>query len=306
MNHTNNPDVVRCALYLRKATDDRASLLQQEEACRAAAAKQNPAWRIVEDAVFKDSGTSGLRANDRPGLAALLKRAAECPRSFDYVITDTPDRLGRDLVVTSKIASQLTHHGVGMYFASLDLDSADPRFDYLLAFTQWHGYQISRVHGESVARGQHKALHQGGSVGGRCYGYRSHPVYAPSTDRCVVCGMEVRIAEHEAEIVRNIFRDFADGLSAGEISRRLNADEVTGPAGGFWRASSVLRVLRCSRYRGTTLWNRTCRLRNPHTGRVEYRPRPAAETVKVQASHLRIVDDELAARVDARLRKRRG
>lgn len=143
MNHASNSDVVCCALYLRSATGDRASLLAQEEACRAAAARQTPAWQVVEDAVFSDAATSGLTSHNRPGLDRLLERATERPRPFDYVLVESSAQLGRNLTVYMQIVDTLGRHGVGIYSASLDLDSSNPKFRDPFVLSQWGEDQMA-------------------------------------------------------------------------------------------------------------------------------------------------------------------
>jgi hypothetical protein len=87
---------VRCAIYVRSATNYRDSLAEQEQKCRAAA-KQSPTWTIVEDCIFRDMRASGLRPYDWPGLDSLLERAKECPGPFDYILVTETLRLGRNL-----------------------------------------------------------------------------------------------------------------------------------------------------------------------------------------------------------------
>lgn len=297
-----NPSITRCAVYLRSATGDRASLLWQEEACRAAAARQNPAWHIDDDLIFTDTAMSGL-SHDRPGLNALLQTAAQRPRPFDYVIIEAWDRLGRDLAAILHLVEILKFHDISVYIASLDRDLRSQNIHDLVVFSQWHNYQIDRLHGERVSCCQLNAFLHGNSVGGRCYGFRSYPVYRDSVKPGTSSATRLTVVEDDAAVVRRIFGDFADGLSAGEISRRLNADGVPDPRRTGWNAGSIRRILRSGRYRGTVEWSRTRRLHNPVTGGLEVRSRLAAEIVKIAMPHVRIVDDDLAARVDARLRR---
>jgi len=119
---------------------------------------------------------------------------------------------------------------------------------------------------------------------------------APSETRLTV-------VDDEAAVVVRIFSEFAGGKSAGEISSRLNADGLSGPTGATWNAASIRRMLRNSRYLGTVEWHRTRWLRNPIIGSFEIRSMREAEIVKIAMPDLRIVDDDLAARVDARLRR---
>ncbi len=301
MSNVDNPAVVRCALYLRSVNGDRASLLKQEKACRADAAKHEPAWQIVDDLIFTDVGLTKASRDYRPGLAALLKQASEKPKPFDYLLVESPHVLSRSVTETLSALDFLTYHNIGVYFVSLRLDSRSPNFREILFYGMEHQDRILRVLSEKISRAHLVALREGQSVGGRCFGYRTDLADRSSAGRSSVRGAKLSVVAEEAEIVRNIFRQFADGRSAGDIARHLNDSGVVGPAGDVWKSSSIRRILRNSRYRGTVVWNQTRCIRNPHTGRIESQPRPKEVVVKVAAPELKIVDDELAASVDARL-----
>lgn len=47
------------------------------------------------------------------------------------------------------------------------------------------------------------------------------------------------IDDGEADIVRRIFRETADGRSALSIARGLNADHIPAPKGGTWDGSTI-------------------------------------------------------------------
>ncbi|WP_304621035.1 recombinase family protein, partial [Paracoccus sediminilitoris] len=40
----------------------------------------------------------------------------------------------------------------------------------------------------------------------------------------------------EADIIRRVFRDFADGRSPKAITQRLNKEGIPGPRGQLWRS----------------------------------------------------------------------
>ena len=287
---------------MRSATGDRASLLWQEEACRAAVAEHDRALQVDPHLMFTDTEISGLTLPERPALAALLQNAAEHPRPFEYVVVAEPIVLGRNLTVVQNFIDLLSHHGVGIYIASLGFGSGTQGFRDLLSLPMQHEEKLIRSHSGKVDRGQRAALLQGQSIGGDCYGYQSHHADRSPAKSSGVRGVKLTILGKEAEVVRLIFRQFADGMSVGEISRRLNSDGVPGPGGTSWKAASVRRILRSPRYRGTMLWSRTRLVTNPDTGRVVTCPKNDNELIRVGAPELQIVDDDLVAKVEARLK----
>jgi DNA invertase Pin-like site-specific DNA recombinase len=126
MTNINNSAPVRCAIYTRSATGDVASLLKQEQNCRAAAL--NHGWTIRDGFVFTDVASSGCGSSSRPSLAALLQLAGERRQSLEYVIIDSFDRLGRDLRYVVGVLEFLESRGIVVYFASMQVDSRDQAF----------------------------------------------------------------------------------------------------------------------------------------------------------------------------------
>ncbi|NMJ41018.1 hypothetical protein GWK16_07185 [Roseomonas sp. JC162] len=116
------------------------------------------------------------------------------------------------------------------------------------------------------------------------------------------------IEPREAAIVRRIFVDYAEGRSPRAIAAALNAECIRGPTGAPCYDASIRGrprlgdgILRNPAYVGVLRWNRHARLRDPLTGAQVVRARAREEIVEVPVPELRIIDDELWERVQARL-----
>jgi len=72
-----------------------------------------------------------------------------------------------------------------------------------------------------------------------------------------------------------------------------------------WAPSSVRAVLTRELYRGVIVWNRS-RKRPVTWGQVDQRPRPESDWLRIPAEHLRIVDEQLWRRVQARRKDTEG
>ncbi len=108
MTESSNMPSKRAAIYARTAEPSNPRRLKdQVRRCRKAIAMQSPAWSVAEACIFHDSSASGMTAA-RPGLDALLRKAAETPRPFDVVVVESADRIGRDLSVAFKILELCT------------------------------------------------------------------------------------------------------------------------------------------------------------------------------------------------------
>lgn len=163
------------------------------------------------------------------------------------------------------------------------------------------GYRIFRS-----LREVHKEKH---SVGGRCYGYTS-----------VADGDDYRrrvVDPGQAPIVKEIFDRFAAGESAKSIVRDFNSRGIASP-GASWKVSvrraagwcattltgchtKASGILRNPVYKGESTWNRVHGRKKPGTGRRVQRRRPTEEWIITQDERLRIVSDEVWARVQRRL-----
>jgi site-specific DNA recombinase len=145
-------------------------------------------------------------------------------------------------------------------------------------------------------------------AGGSCYGFRTQPEANPQDpDRP---RSSVIIDEAEAEVVRRIFREYAAGLSLGELINALNREGISAPADdrGYkairgWSKSLLFFVLRNERYIGQFVWNKRQWFRDPITKRRRYRERPESEWIRTEQPELAIVDRETWDRVQARHRE---
>ncbi|RWR24689.1 recombinase family protein, partial [Sinirhodobacter populi] len=141
-------------------------------------------------------------------------------------------------------------------------------------------------------------------AGGNAYGYDVLPGVnvggkAEHGDRA--------INRAEADIVRRIFADYAQGISAGKIAEALNLEKIPGPRGGWWGTSTILGnrargtgILNNELYVGRLVWNRLHYSKDPDTGKRNSRLNPEDRVTEVAVPHLRIISDDLWDRVKAR------
>ena len=146
-------------------------------------------------------------------------------------------------------------------------------------------------------RGLAGRVEAGKSGGGICYGYD------------VVRGLDARgelqrgdrtINAERAEVVRRIFKMFADGSSPIAIAKALNAENIPGPENRAWRDTTIrghaqrgTGILRNELYVGQLVWNRMHFVRDPATGKRVSRLNPPDQWTRTKVPQLRIVDQEL-------------
>jgi len=242
---------LRVGVYARYSSENQrdASIEDQVRICRARAEREG--WVIAE--TFTDYALSGSTTL-RPGYQALL--TAMRSGKVDLVLSESLDRLSRD-----------QEHVAGFHKAA--------QFAGVRIVTLSEG-EISELHvglkgtmgalylkdlAAKTHRGLEGRVRQGRSGGGLCYGYRV--VRGPvGRDGEAERGLrEIDVAQ--AAVVRQIFEEFAGGVSPIAIAKRLNAEGIAGPRGGAWsdgalrgHARVATGVLRNALYAGRLVWNR--------------------------------------------------
>jgi site-specific DNA recombinase len=112
---------------------------------------------------------------------------------------------------------------------------------------------------------------------------------------------EMEIQQDEADVVRRIFREYANGRTPREIAIGLNADRIAPPRGAAWTASTINGnakrghgIILNPIYRGELIWNRVRMVKDPETGRRVSRVNAESDWKRADAPHLRIIDEDLS------------
>ncbi len=270
---------MRVAIYARFSSDlqDVRSITDQLALAREHAARQG--WLVVEE--FTDAAISGASMVNRPGLQDLI-RAAE-GRRFDAVLTESLDRLSRDLADSAALHRQLAYWGVRIVtLADGDVNKM------LVAVKGLLGSMFLDDLAQKTKRGQIGRVKAGRIPGGRCYGY---DVVRDGQE-----GGKRTINEAEAGIVRRIYAEYVEGRSPLKIVQALNAEGVPGPRGGHWNVSALIGsakrrngLLNNSLYAGRITYNRQRFIKDPATGRRQARANPQDQWLTQEVPELAIV-----------------
>jgi site-specific DNA recombinase len=285
---------MRAAIYARFSSQMQrdASIDDQMRLCRERIARED--WAVAE--TFADRGISGA-SMIRPGLQDLM--AAATAGRFDILVAEALDRLSRDQADVATIYKRLTFAGIQIVTLS------EGEINELHVGLKGTMNQLFlKDLAAKTRRGLRGRVEAGLSGGGNSYGY--DVVRRLGADGVPVTGERV-INKDEAEIIRRIFCEFADGLSPKAIARRLNDDHVPGPRGVHWRDTAIrghrtrgTGLLNNELYVGRLIWNRLRYLKDPETGRRVSRLNPPEAWTLTEVPEMRIVDNDLWRRVKLR------
>jgi site-specific DNA recombinase len=156
---------------------------------------------------------------------------------------------------------------------------------------------------QKTHRGLAGRVRSGKSGGGNAYGYdvpreldeMGNPIRGNQA-----------INETESDVVRRIFRDYINGKSPRAIAFALNREDVPGPTGKGWTASTIIGnrkrgtgILNNQLYVGKRIWNRLNYRRDPDTRKRVSQLNPENEWLVTDAPGLRIIEDNTWLEVQA-------
>jgi len=312
---------LRAAIYARYSSDlqQPVSIEDQVQRCREYAEKRG--WEVSEEHIYTDEEVSGNVSKARPGYQAMLGAAKQ--RAVEVVLGDEVSRFSRDPAEALCLERRLRFWGVGLVAIANGIDTvASPKAGKTLIAVNGIAAEAEReMNAERQRRSLAGYVRRGMHAGGAVYGYRSREVKereggAPEgTGRTV--GRELVIHEEEAEVVRRIFRLYAEGKSARQIANLLNAEGVP-PPGARWKNRTTrtartwshtaiagsrrrgLGILNNLKYIGHLTWNRSTWPTDPDTEKQVSRELPREEWVEQEVPSLRIVPQDLWNRVKER------
>lgn len=286
--------MLRAAIYARFSSDKQSekSIDDQVALCRTVCAREG----LTVVAVYDDRAISGASTVNRLGWQRLMRDARA--DKFDVVVAEALDRISRDQEDLAGIHKRLR-------FASIAIRTAHDGVasELHIGVKGMLGALYLKDLAEKVRRGQAGVLRDGRIAGGKSYGYRTIPG-KPG---------EFEIEEAEAAIVRRIFDDYRAGSSPRDIAAALNREGKRGPRGGDWNASTIAGsrkrlngIIQNELYVGRIVWNRQTFIKNPDTGKRISRENPRDQWMASDAPHLRIIEQEVWDRVQARRQERGG
>ena len=217
INGTRRSGAVRCAIYTRKSSEEGLeqafnSLQAQREACEAFIDSQRHEGWVCLRAGYDDGGCSGATM-ERPALQQLL--ADITAGRVDIVVVYKIDRLTRSLADFAKIVEILDARGASFVSVTQQFNTTTSMgrltLNVLLSFAQFEREVIGERIRDKIAASKKKGMWMGGVPP---LGYRAQ-------DRKLI------VVDSEAEVVRALFRRYAELGSVRLLQEELKARGIT-------------------------------------------------------------------------------
>ena len=210
---------IRAVIYARYSSENQrdASIDDQIEVCRRYI--ETRGWKLTQ--VYSDRAISGA-SRHRAGYRQLIADAGR--RSFDIIVCEALDRIGRKLSDVAELHDRLQFLCIPLHAVNLG-EVTTLHVGLMGTMAQLYLTDLR----DKTKRGQLGRALAGKVPGGQAYGYAL--VDGQSGER--------RIKTEEAAIVKRILSDFAAGKSPRAIARALNAAGVPGPGGREWRDTTI-------------------------------------------------------------------
>src|ERR1700758_2246920 len=215
-NRVRRKGTVRCAVYTRKSSEEGLeqefnSLQAQREACQAFINSQRHEGWVCLPACYNDGGFSGATM-ERPALQGLL--ADITAGRVDTVVVYKIDRLTRSLADFAKIVEILDARGASFVSVTQQFNTTTSMgrltLNVLLSFAQFEREVMGERTRDKIAASKRRGMWMGGVPP---LGYRVE-------DR------KLRTIDSEAEIVRAIFRRYAELGSVRLLKQELDAGGI--------------------------------------------------------------------------------
>jgi DNA invertase Pin-like site-specific DNA recombinase len=229
------PTRKRVAAYARVSVEKGRTLhsLSAQVSYFSAYIQKRPEWEYI--GVYADSGETGT-AKDRNEFQKLI---TDCEAGkIDIVITKSISRFARNTVDLLETVRRLREIGVEVRFEEQNINSMSGDGELMMTILASFAQEESRSLSENVKWAIRKGFREGKTNSFNVYGYRWD-------------GDKFVVHPEEAEVVRLIFDNFLNGISAEQTAKQLSEMGVKSYTGlDEFSATSVRAILRNDKYTG--------------------------------------------------------
>ncbi|MCP1638623.1 DNA invertase Pin-like site-specific DNA recombinase [Streptococcus gallinaceus] len=209
----------------------------------------HPEWEFK--GVYVDEATSGRNTSKRKEYQRLI---SDCRKGeIDIILTKSISRFGRNTVELLKTIRELKQLNISVRFEKENIDTLTTDGELLLTLLATLAEEESKAISENIRWKVKKQFEQGlPYIKQDMYGYRFKET-------------RYEIEPKEAEVVRQIYTWYLNGLTPTFIARELNEKGDRTRKGNLFTRSIVHRILGQVAYTGTLILQKTYHI--GHKGR---------------------------------------
>lgn len=237
---------LRVAAYCRVSTDDEEQKTSYEAQISYYTEKinSNPEWQMA--GIFADEGISGTQAQKRPEFLKMIRLCRQ--RKIDVILTKSLSRFARNTVDSLGYIRELRALGIAVISEKENINTLTAESEMLITIMSCFAQAESESISKNVSWGVRQSFKNGNvpMQYARLLGYRKgHDGNA-------------EIIPEEAEVVKEIYRYYLDGMSMNLIADRLNEKGLTTKGSSSpYRKTVVQRILTNEKYTGDALLQKT-------------------------------------------------
>ena len=237
---------LKVAAYCRVSTDEE----EQENSYEAQIGyytekiQTNADWTLA--GIFADEGISGTQAKKRPEFLKMIRLCRQ--RKIDLILTKSLSRFARNTVDSLKYIRELKALGIAIIFEKENINTLETDTEMMITMMSC----FAQAESESISKNVSWGVRQSFKNGNVPIKYSTLLGYKKGAD-----GMP-EIVPEEAEIVKEIYRSYLDGMSLRQIADTLNSRGVrTKRKNAEWQPEIVKSILVNEKYSGDALLQKT-------------------------------------------------
>lgn len=275
-------EIKTAAAYIRVSTDEQAEYSPSSQLSKIREYANRNGFFVPEEFVFADEGISGKTTKKRTEFNRMITIAKTKPKPFDTILVWKFSRFARNRE-DSIVYKSMLRKELGIRVISVSEDIGDDKMSVLFesmieAMDEYYSVNLA----EEVKRGMVERIKKGGACAAAPFGY-------------MMINKELRICEKEAEIIKWVFEEYANGESLVGIARRLNDMGIYTHRGGRIENRTVEYWLNNPVYIGKIRWN-------PNGKTLRYHWNDCGVIIS-DGEHKAIIGNELWDKVQKKLEK---
>ena len=265
------------AAYIRVSTDNQTELSPESQIKEIRSYAKKNGYIVPDEYIFRDDGISGKHTKKRTEFNKMIGVAKTKPKPFEAILLWKFSRFARNRE-DSIVYKSMLRKQCGIDVISISENIGDDKMSILIealieAMDEYYSVNLS----EEVKRGMYEKFQRGGVLGPAPFGYKNNKDTK-----------DFEIDENNAEIIRDVFKDFLQGKPMRAIAQELNFKGIKTVRGNLWDNRGIEYLLQNPVYIGKHRWSAT-----KHTKRDYY-----GENVEIiDGTHAPIIDDEIFKKV---------